>query len=390
MPQRGGGLKKIKLRGKFGRAALFWRQAADQFLDGAEEVLAGVGFGEEAVGRGWDVGEEFFSDCAAEEDGAALGVEALVFGDEFEAVDRVHEIVGDEEAGEFAGTEALEGFEGVVEDGGFIALEFEEMARHFTQGGFIVHDKNAQCAPAFHAINEGITRHYGGFEWGLTISKFGWPRDESRFRAGRAGRGTAKAGFSGIDRPCPDARMRPMKYIAAIAALALCWSVMAENETPVQDIPLKDINGKTTSLKAYDGKVVLLVNVASRCGLTPQYEGLQAIHQKYKEQGFTVIGVPCNDFGAQEPGTNEEIKQFCSSKYSVTFPLMDKIHVKGPEQHPLYARLTGEGAAFTGEIEWNFGKFLIGRDGKIMKRFSPRTTPESPEVTAAIEAALKK
>jgi len=157
----------------------------------------------------------------------------------------------------------------------------------------------------------------------------------------------------------------------------------------VQDVPLKDIDGKDTSLKAYDGKVVLVVNVASKCGLTPQYTALESLYRKYKDQGLIIVGFPCNDFGAQEPGTPEEIKTFCSSKYDVTFPLMGKLHVKGPEQHPLYAQLTGKEAKFPGDIEWNFGKFLIARDGTVLQRFSPKTTPDSTEVTAAIEQALK-
>ena len=170
--------------------------------------------------------------------------------------------------------------------------------------------------------------------------------------------------------------------------MILSCTLMADTKTSIQDVPLKDINGKATSLKQYDGKVVLLVNVASKCGLTPQYEALEALQKKYAGKGFTVIGVPCNDFGAQEPGSNKEIQEFCSATYGVTFPLMDKAHVKGPEQHPLYSRLTGEGAEFPGEIEWNFGKFLISRDGKVVKRFSPRTTPDAPEVIEAIEKEL--
>ncbi len=157
----------------------------------------------------------------------------------------------------------------------------------------------------------------------------------------------------------------------------------------LQDIPLKDIDGKDTSLKAYSGKVLLLVNVASRCGFTPQYTGLEAVHQKYSKQGFSVIGFPCNDFGAQEPGTATEIKEFCSSKFNVTFPLMGKLHVKGSEQHPLYASLTGKEAAFPGDVKWNFGKFLVGRDGKVLKRWDSKVEPGSDEITAAIEEALK-
>ncbi len=156
------------------------------------------------------------------------------------------------------------------------------------------------------------------------------------------------------------------------------------------EIPLKDINGKETSLKAYKGKTILVVNVASKCGLTPQYAALESLYRKYKDKGLVVVGFPCNDFAGQEPGTNEEIKQFCSTKYDVTFPLFDKLHVKGPEQHPLYAALTGKEAQFPGDVKWNFGKFLIGKDGKVLHRFEPQVKPDATEVTAAIEAALAK
>jgi glutathione peroxidase len=179
-----------------------------------------------------------------------------------------------------------------------------------------------------------------------------------------------------------------MKIILILAALALAQIVSAQTSPSLYDIPLKDIDGKDTSLKAYQGKVLLIVNVASKCGFTPQYEGLEALQKKYESQGFTVLGFPCNDFGSQEPGTPEEIKTFCSSKYSVTFPLFEKLHVKGPEQHPLYAALTGKGAPFPGDIQWNFGKFVISRDGKIVKRFGSPDKPESPAVTSAIEAAI--
>ena len=179
-----------------------------------------------------------------------------------------------------------------------------------------------------------------------------------------------------------------MKTRLPLAALLCAGSLLAQTVTKLPDIPLKDINGKETSLKAYDGQVLLVVNVASQCGFTPQYKALEAVHQKYKDKGFTVLGFPCNDFGAQEPGTNEEIKQFCSSKYNVSFPLFDKLHVKGPQQHPLYAALSGKDSPFPGDVKWNFGKFLVGRDGKILKRFEPKVTPDSPEVVAAIEGAL--
>ncbi|MFM7215025.1 MAG: glutathione peroxidase [Verrucomicrobiota bacterium] len=156
----------------------------------------------------------------------------------------------------------------------------------------------------------------------------------------------------------------------------------------LQSIPIRDIDGKDTSLKAFDGKVVLLVNVASQCGYTPQYKGLEALFRKFKDKGLVVVGVPCNDFGAQEPGSASDIKEFCSSKYQVTFPLLEKIHVKGSGQHPLYAALTGPKASFPGDVKWNFGKFLIGRDGSVLKRFDSGVAPDSGELTQAIEAAL--
>ena len=177
-----------------------------------------------------------------------------------------------------------------------------------------------------------------------------------------------------------------MKMSWIVAALLSAYSLMGQ--TKLQTIPLTDINGKPASLKDYNGKVLLVVNVASKCGLTPQYKALEAVHQKYKDKGFSVLGFPCNDFGSQEPGTLEEIKEFCSTKYNVTFPMFDKLHVKGPEQHPLYTALSGKESPFPGDVKWNFGKFLIGRDGRIVKRFEPKVTPDSPEVAQAIETAL--
>lgn len=167
-------------------------------------------------------------------------------------------------------------------------------------------------------------------------------------------------------------------------------AVSAGAANSLYEIPLKDINGKETSLKGYKGKTILVVNVASKCGLTPQYTALESVYRKYKDKGLVILGFPCNDFAGQEPGTNEEIKQFCSTKYDVTFPLFDKLHVKGPEQHPLYAALTGKGALFPGDVKWNFGKFLIGQDGKVLHRFEPQVKPDAPEVIAAIEDALAK
>lgn len=153
-------------------------------------------------------------------------------------------------------------------------------------------------------------------------------------------------------------------------------------------IPFKTITGKDTSLADYKGKVVLVVNTASKCGLTPQYEALESIYDKYRRKDFVILAFPCNDFGNQEPGTEKEIRSFCKDSYDISFPLMEKIHVKGPEQHPLYAALTGEKGAFPGDVKWNFGKFLIGKDGKPLARFEPQTKPDSAEVTEAIEKAL--
>ena len=156
------------------------------------------------------------------------------------------------------------------------------------------------------------------------------------------------------------------------------------------DFKVKTIDGKDQNLSEYKGKVVLFVNVASKCGLTPQYKGLEALYEKYKEKGFVILGFPANNFGSQEPGTNEEIKQFCTSKYDVQFPMMSKISVKGDDKHPLYKFLT-EGKAgedFAGDIEWNFAKFLVDRNGNVMARFSSRTKPEDPQVGETIEKAL--
>lgn len=171
-------------------------------------------------------------------------------------------------------------------------------------------------------------------------------------------------------------------------ALALLCAQAALADSKLYDIPLKDIDGKDTSLKPYAGKVLLVVNVASKCGNTPQYAGLEQLQRKYKDQGFTVLGFPCNDFGSQEPGSNTEIKEFCSKTYEVTFPMFDKLHVKGAEQHPLYKEISGKESPFPGDVKWNFGKFLISRDGKVIKRFEPGVKPDAKQVSEAIESAL--
>jgi glutathione peroxidase len=178
-----------------------------------------------------------------------------------------------------------------------------------------------------------------------------------------------------------------MKTIALLFAFSLMTN-LAVRAASIYDIPVKDIDGKATTLSAYKGKVLLIVNVASQCGFTPQYTALEATYKKYSDQGFVILGFPCNQFGGQEPGSDEEIKQFCTSKFSVTFPLFDKIEVNGANRHPLYELLAGKDSPFPGDITWNFNKFLIGKDGKILKRFSSKVTPDSPEVTAAVEAAL--
>lgn len=158
----------------------------------------------------------------------------------------------------------------------------------------------------------------------------------------------------------------------------------------IYDVELRSLAGEPASLADFHGKTVLAVNVASKCGLTPQYEGLERIHERYAERGFTVAGFPCNQFGEQEPGTAEEITTFCSTTYGVTFPMFEKLEVNGEHRHPLYTELVQfpdvEGQA--GDIQWNFEKFLIDPEGKVVGRFRPRTEPEDPVLIKAIEATL--
>ena len=169
--------------------------------------------------------------------------------------------------------------------------------------------------------------------------------------------------------------------------LSLLMTSMAfAADTNVQDIAVKDIEGKSTTLKAYAGKVLLIVNVASECGYTPQYAGLEALYEKMSGKGLAVLGFPCNDFGGQEPGSEAEIKTFCSLNYKVTFPMFAKVAIKGDAKHPLYAALQ---SAVGGEVGWNFEKFLVSKDGKVLQRFGSDVEPDSPELKAAIEAALK-
>ena len=175
-------------------------------------------------------------------------------------------------------------------------------------------------------------------------------------------------------------------------AAAMAFPAHAAPPPSVYDFTLKSIDGQPTPLSEYHGKVLLLVNVASHCGYTPQYTALETLYEKYKDKGLVIVGIPANNFMGQEPGTNEEIKKFCSGKYNVTFPMMAKVSVLGDDQTPLYTYLTAKDTDpdHAGDIKWNFTKFLVGRDGKIVARFEPATKPDSPEVAAAVEAALSK
>ncbi|MFI7439910.1 glutathione peroxidase [Nonomuraea indica] len=159
----------------------------------------------------------------------------------------------------------------------------------------------------------------------------------------------------------------------------------------LRDIPLRTLAGAATTLDALaPGQAVLVVNVASKCGLTPQYTGLVELHRRYGPRGFSVVGVPCNQFMGQEPGSAEEIQEFCSTTYGVDFPLLEKTDVNGPDRHPLYAALTetADADGEAGDVQWNFEKFLLDRDGAVVARFRPGTTPEDPAVTSAVEKVL--
>ncbi len=178
-------------------------------------------------------------------------------------------------------------------------------------------------------------------------------------------------------------------YLLGVVILVMSASLLAASS--VYDFTLPSLDGKPLPIANFKGKVILMVNVASRCGFTPQYTALESIYEKYKDQGFVILGFPANNFGSQEPGTNAEIKKFCSTKYSVTFPMYSKISVKGDDQTPLYQYLTkNANPALSGDIKWNFTKFLVDRNGNVVQRFEPETTPDSPEVVGAIEKLLKQ
>lgn len=158
----------------------------------------------------------------------------------------------------------------------------------------------------------------------------------------------------------------------------------------ISSIKVRDINGKEINLSAYKGKVLLIVNVASECGYTPQYKGLQQLYEKYKNQGFEILAFPCNDFGGQEPGTNQEIKEFCSANYGVTFKLFDKIKILGKDKNQLYAALTDNDVTGNKDVKWNFEKFVISKNGDIIARFPSRVEPMDKQITDLIEDQLKK
>ena len=181
--------------------------------------------------------------------------------------------------------------------------------------------------------------------------------------------------------------MRKLALVLTFCVAAVCMAVPA---TSVYSYTLKSIDGPPVSLKSYRGKVLLLVNVASKCGYTPQYAGLESLYEKYKDRGLIIVGIPANNFAQQEPGTNDEIKKFCHNRYNVSFPMMAKVSVVGEDKTPLYVFLTDKSVnpQIGGEIKWNFTKFLFDRNGKPVERFEPAVTPDSPQVTAAIESAL--
>jgi glutathione peroxidase len=183
-----------------------------------------------------------------------------------------------------------------------------------------------------------------------------------------------------------------MKIILTlIFAAAFMTTSLSTNPEGLYDFVKKDIRGKEVNLEAYKGKAVLIVNTASKCGFTPQYKDLQALYEKYEGKDFVILGFPANNFNGQEPGSDEEIAQFCEANYGVTFPMFSKVSVKGADQDPLFAFLTAQANQdFTGDINWNFEKFLIDKDGKLVRRFRSRTNPMSNEILQSIETILSK
>lgn len=179
------------------------------------------------------------------------------------------------------------------------------------------------------------------------------------------------------------------RVMLLVIFLISAFLIGADSPRSIYDFDLNRIDGTPAPLKGYEGKVLMIVNVASKCGNTPQYAGLEALYAKYRDQGFVVLGFPANDFGGQEPGSNAEIADYCRAVWGVDFPVFEKISVKGDTKHPLYAFITSRPSPIGGEISWNFQKFLVGRDGTIVERFSPGTQPMAPAVIAKIEAMLE-
>ncbi len=187
--------------------------------------------------------------------------------------------------------------------------------------------------------------------------------------------------------------MNTLLVVASVLLLfaAACPAIAQDASSPrtLHSFTVRDIDGKDVELSRYKGKVVLVVNVASRCGYTPQYRQLQEVYEKYKDKGLAILGFPANQFGGQEPGSDVEIKGFCTSKYNVSFDMFSKVVVKGKDIAPLYQWLTDKEGKFGGDVKWNFTKFLIGKDGHIIGRFEPGTRPDDPKVIDAIEAAIR-
>lgn len=183
-----------------------------------------------------------------------------------------------------------------------------------------------------------------------------------------------------------------MRYLALVLTLSIAGLCMAAPANSIYNFTLKSIDGQPVHLASYHGKVLMLVNVASKCGYTPQYAGLESLYEKYKDRGLIIVGIPANNFASQEPGTDAEIKTFCRNKYNVSFPMMSKVSVLGEDKTPLYVFLTDKSVnpQIGGDIKWNFTKFLFDRNGKPVARFEPAITPDSPQVTAAVESALAR
>ncbi len=186
-----------------------------------------------------------------------------------------------------------------------------------------------------------------------------------------------------------------LTHVAVAGLLVIAGIAFAEGKKmkSALDVTMKDIDGKPVELaKKYDGKVVMLVNVASKCGMTPQYAGLEKLHEKFADKGLRIVGVPANNFGSQEPGTDSDIKEFCSTKYGVKFDMLSKVSVKGDDINPMYQYLTAKetNPKFAGPVTWNFEKFLVNKKGEVVARFGPKVTPEDKKVVEAIEAELAK